>query len=153
MSSVMRKPTFCRCENKDADQLRSDRESDQRLCFRYKDSTIPLLSKSEISSHLAILAIFWDCIAWFVSDQVGNQNVGFLTTRLITISTSYTEPHTETSMQRYLIWQITKTRVGPMVLLTLTWLLPRLCPGITTTMKNKKHCCKSFVKISAVAQQ
>ena len=25
------------------------------------------------------------------------------------------------------------------------------CPGITTTMKNKKHCCKSFIKISALA--
>ena len=46
----MRKPDFCICENKDADQLRGDREADQRLCFRYIDSTIPLLSKSEISS-------------------------------------------------------------------------------------------------------
>ena len=32
---------FCICENKDADQ---------RLCFRYTDSTIPLLPKSKISS-------------------------------------------------------------------------------------------------------
>ena len=46
----MRKPTFCICENKDADQLRGDREADQRLCFRYIDSTIPILSKSEISN-------------------------------------------------------------------------------------------------------
>ena len=44
------KPAFCICENKDADQLRGNREADQRLCFRYKDSTIPLLPKSEISS-------------------------------------------------------------------------------------------------------
>ena len=50
MSRVMRKPTFCTCENKDADQLRDNREADQRLCFRYLDSTIPLLSKSEILS-------------------------------------------------------------------------------------------------------
>ena len=50
MSCVMRKPTFCICENKDADQLRGNREANQRLCFRYIDSTIPLLSKSEISS-------------------------------------------------------------------------------------------------------
>ena len=49
MSLVMRKPGFCICENKDADQLRGHREADQRLCFRYMDSTIPLLSKSEIS--------------------------------------------------------------------------------------------------------
>ena len=50
MSLVMRKPAFCICENKDADQLRGNREADQRLCFRYTDSTISLLSKSEISS-------------------------------------------------------------------------------------------------------
>ena len=46
----MRKPTLCICENKDADQLRVNREADQRLCFPYIDSTIPLLSKSEIPS-------------------------------------------------------------------------------------------------------
>ena len=53
MSRVMRKPTFCICKNKDADQLRGNREADQRLCFRYIDRTIPLLSKSEISSLYA----------------------------------------------------------------------------------------------------
>ena len=46
----MRKPAFCICENKGADQLRGNREADQRLCFRYTDSTIHLLPKSEISS-------------------------------------------------------------------------------------------------------
>ena len=46
----MRKPAFCICENKDADQLRGNSEADQRLCFRYSDSTIPLLPKSVISS-------------------------------------------------------------------------------------------------------
>ena len=45
----MGKPTICLCENKDADQLRGNREADQRLCFRYSDSTIPLPVKSEIS--------------------------------------------------------------------------------------------------------
>ena len=50
MSRVVRKPAFCICEIKDADQLRGNREADQRLCFRYTDSTIPLLHKSEISS-------------------------------------------------------------------------------------------------------
>ena len=50
LSRDVRKPDFCICENKDADQLRGNREADQRLCFRYTDSTIPLLSKSEISS-------------------------------------------------------------------------------------------------------
>ena len=50
MSRLMRKPTICICENKDADQLRGNREADQCLCFRYTDSTVPLLLKSEISS-------------------------------------------------------------------------------------------------------
>ena len=50
MSHVMRKPTFGICENKDTDQLRGNREADQyreadqRLCFRYIHSPIPLLS-------------------------------------------------------------------------------------------------------------
>ena len=50
MSCVVRKLSFCICENKDADQLRGNREADQRLCFRYTDSTIPVLPTSEISS-------------------------------------------------------------------------------------------------------
>ena len=37
MSGVLRKKAFCICENKDADQLRGNREADQRLCFRYID--------------------------------------------------------------------------------------------------------------------
>ena len=47
LSLVMRKLVFCIWENKDADQLRG---ADQRLCFRFTDSTIHLLSKFEISS-------------------------------------------------------------------------------------------------------
>ena len=50
LSHVMRKPAFCMCQNKGADQLRSTGAADQHLCFRYKDSTIPLLSKPEMSS-------------------------------------------------------------------------------------------------------
>ena len=45
MSHLMRKPTICICENKDADQLCGYREADQCLCFRYMDSTLPLLLK------------------------------------------------------------------------------------------------------------
>ena len=52
-----KKTGFCICENKDADQLRGNCdqlrgncEADQSLCFRYTDSTIPLLAISEISS-------------------------------------------------------------------------------------------------------
>ena len=46
----MKKTAFCICENKDADQLRGNREADQRLCFRYIASTIPLLPKYKISN-------------------------------------------------------------------------------------------------------
>ena len=49
----MVKPTKCLGENKGADQLRSNCEADQRLCFRYTDSTLSLLIKSEISSFYA----------------------------------------------------------------------------------------------------
>ena len=49
----MRKSAFFYiCENKDADQLRGNCEADQRLCFRYTDSTNPLFPKSEISDLL-----------------------------------------------------------------------------------------------------
>ena len=65
----MRKPAFCKCENNDADQLRGNREADQRLCFRYIDSTMPLLSKSEI---LKFLVNFCGSTARFVSALVGN---------------------------------------------------------------------------------
>ena len=59
------KTGFRLCENKDADQLRGNREADQRLFFfRFTDSTIPLLSKSQ--------SIFCSCTVWFVSDLVGN---------------------------------------------------------------------------------
>ena len=54
LSSVTRKPDFCLCENKGSDQLRSSNcEADQHLCFRYTDSTLSLLIKSEISSFYA----------------------------------------------------------------------------------------------------
>ena len=44
LSLVVRKPAFCKCENKGADQLRGNRAADQRLCFCYIGSTVPLLS-------------------------------------------------------------------------------------------------------------
>ena len=44
MSRRVGKPTICIGKNKGADQLPGNREADQRLCFRYTDSTIPLLS-------------------------------------------------------------------------------------------------------------
>ena len=66
----MRKPAFCNSENKDADQLRGNREADQRLCFRYIDSRVPLLSK--FIQNFKPLAILCGCRARFVWDLVGN---------------------------------------------------------------------------------
>ena len=78
----MGKPTICIGENKDADQRH--READQRLCFRYSDSTIPLLLKSEISSFLFFSVLVQ---AGFVSDLFGNHIVCFPTRRLINFRT------------------------------------------------------------------
>ena len=56
LSHVVRKQAFCICENKDTDQLRGyiqlrgNREADQCICFRYTDTTIPLLPLYEMSS-------------------------------------------------------------------------------------------------------
>ena len=38
----MRKPAFCIRENKGADQLRGNCAADQRLCFHFINSKIPL---------------------------------------------------------------------------------------------------------------
>ena len=62
MSRLMGKLTICIGENKDADQLRGNREADQRLYFRYMDSIIPLLS---VTAKLisAFVLDYADC--WF----------------------------------------------------------------------------------------
>ena len=75
----MRKPEFSICENKDADQLRGNREADQRLCFRHIDSTIPLLSKSKmLGLQLSCVALQPGlCETWSETPKTG-----FLRTRL-----------------------------------------------------------------------
>ena len=76
----MRKPAFCISKNKDADQLRGNREADQRLCFRYTDITIHLLSKYKISSlqPSSVAVQPGLCGTWSETPKTG-----FLTTRLI----------------------------------------------------------------------
>ena len=75
----MRKPDFGICENKDADQVRGNREADQRLCFRYTDSTISLLPEYEISSlQPSFVAVQPGlCMTWSEPPKTG-----FLRTRL-----------------------------------------------------------------------
>ena len=65
----MKKKDFCLCENKGTDELRSNCEADQRLCFRYTDSKIPLLHIAKISS--------FQLPGWFMSDLVINPNCWF----------------------------------------------------------------------------
>ena len=78
-SRVVRNSAVYICENKDADQLRDNREADQCLCFRYTDSTIPLLPKYEVSSFLpsCVAAQPGLCLTWSETPKTG-----FLTTKL-----------------------------------------------------------------------
>ena len=64
----MRKSAFSICENKDAVHLRSDCAADQRLCFCYKDSTIPPLLKFEISSMTVQPCL---CRTWSKTQKTG----------------------------------------------------------------------------------
>ena len=79
MSLHMRNPTICICKNKAADQLRSNCKADQRLCFRFTDSTIPLLSKFEILSLQLFSVAVQPSLCRICSET---QIVGFLTHRL-----------------------------------------------------------------------
>ena len=75
----MRKPTFCTCENKDANQLRGNRKADQCSCFRDKDCTIPLLPNFESSSlwRSSVAAQPGFCRTWSETPKTS-----FLTSRL-----------------------------------------------------------------------
>ena len=75
----MRKPTICICETKGADQLCSNCTADQRLCFGYTDSTIPLILISKISSISHSSVLVQDSLFQTWSEP---QIVGFLVTRL-----------------------------------------------------------------------
>ena len=84
----MRKPAFSICKNKDADQLHGNCEADQRLCFLYTNSTIPLLPKSEISCLLLSSVAVQPglCRIWSQTPKTC-----FLTT-MLKISHCYVEP-------------------------------------------------------------
>ena len=65
----MRKPDFCICENKDADQMHSDSAANHCLCFRYKVQSLYFLNLKFQASYLPI---FCAHTARSVSDLVGN---------------------------------------------------------------------------------
>ena len=75
----MRKTAFCICENKDADQLRGNRDG-SAPSFPYTDSAIPLLPKSEITSlqPSSVAVKPGLCRTWSETPKTG-----FLTMRLI----------------------------------------------------------------------
>ena len=66
--------------HKDTDKLHGYSEADQPLCFRYIDSTIPLLSKSKISS---LYPSFVAVQPGLCGTRSKTPKTGFLTTRLI----------------------------------------------------------------------
>ena len=76
VSCVMRKPDFCPCKNKGADQLCSYCTADQHHCFCYTNSSVPLLLTLYIQSF-KFLAFFSDFTARFVLDLVGNPEERF----------------------------------------------------------------------------
>ena len=80
MSLCVRKPTICMGENKDADQLRGNREADQRLCFRYTDSTFPPLLIPKFSRFWVSSVTVQAGLCWTWSET---QIVGFVMHRLI----------------------------------------------------------------------
>ena len=82
VSRVVRKPTYCICENKGADPLCSNCAADQGLCFLsidgwYNTSIISLIRHFKPLTNLSCST------ARFVSDLVGNPKTGFVVTRLM----------------------------------------------------------------------
>ena len=91
MSHVVRKPDFCICKKKG--QI-SYGAADQRLCFRYIDSTTPLLSKSPSVAAQPGLSWTW-------SDT---PKTGFLALRLICISSQsllFAKAHLIENLEHY----------------------------------------------------
>ena len=92
----MRKPAFCICA------------ADQRLCFLYMDSTIPLLSKSKISS-------LWPSS---VTVKLGlfrtwseTPKTGFLTTRLIQLYWVHSSLHHFLIFAQNILWVLVRILV------------------------------------------
>ena len=67
LRGVRRKQDLFICKNKGADQLCSSCKAALRLCFRYMDSTIPLISKYKISSLQPSSVLVQLCLCWTCS--------------------------------------------------------------------------------------
>ena len=69
MIHVVRKPVFCICQNKGADQMRGNRGADQCLCFLYKVQSLYFLNPN-----------FQACLCWTWTET---PKTGFVVTRLM----------------------------------------------------------------------
>ena len=75
----MRKLDFCLSENKDADQLHSKCNVDQRFSFHYTDNTIPLLSSNISSFHLSSTVVQAGlCRTWSETTKTGFLTLGLI---------------------------------------------------------------------------
>ena len=70
---IIRKQDSCLCKNKGADQLCSNCTADQHLCFCSRDSSIPLLLKSKISSFkpTSVTVQAGLCHTWLKTQKTG----------------------------------------------------------------------------------
>ena len=88
-------------ENKDADQLRGNREADQRLCFRYTDSSFPPLHIPKFSRFWVSSVTVQAGLCWTWSET---QIVGFVMLRLISIILVYFYGFTMMTIKRLLLF-------------------------------------------------
>ena len=78
MSWVIRKSAFCLCENKGADQLCVKPAADQRLCFLYILSAVPLLPKSKISRLYPFSVVVQPGLCWTWSGRFSGHAAHFV---------------------------------------------------------------------------
>ena len=69
VSRVLRKPDFCICETKGADQLCDCPAVDQSLCFPYIDTIMTLLPKSKFQASSRLL---WPYRPVYINNLVRN---------------------------------------------------------------------------------
>ena len=69
----MRKADFCLGENKGADQLRGNCETDQRLCFRFTDTTMHALRITKFSRFyfFSVTVQVGLCLTWSETPKTG----------------------------------------------------------------------------------
>ena len=78
LSRPMGKPTICIGENKGADQLRGNREADQRLCFPpLLNSKISSFSPASMTAEAGLCQPVWKPHCWF-SHEVAHLPFAFL---------------------------------------------------------------------------